>query len=136
MGNQRAGAQSRNTRNTVLGVLLIQTIVMLVLSAALLLLKGKVVAYSALLGGLVYILPNLYIALRTLPHRAGSTAGMVLAQLYVGQIWKMALSVAGFAAIFIWVKPLSPFPIFGTFILLQLLGMALLMKSTKQFLKL
>ncbi len=135
MGNQRAGTLSRNTRKDVLGILLIQAIVMLVLSAALLL-KGNVVAYSALLGGLIYIVPNLYVALRILPHRAGSTAGMVLAQLYVGQIWKMALSVAGFAATFIWVKPLSPFSIFGTFILLQLLGMALLMKSTKQFLKL
>jgi ATP synthase protein I len=135
MGNQRAGALSRDTRKEVLGVLLIQTIVMLVLSAALLL-KGNVEAYSALLGGLIYLVPNLYVALRTLPHRAGSTAGIVLAELYIGQIWKMALSVAGFAATFIWVKPLSPFSIFGTFILMQFLGMVLLMKSKKRFLKL
>ena len=135
MGSQRAGALSRDTRKDVLAVLLIQACVMLVLSAVLLL-KGYVVAYSAFLGGLIYLVPNLYVALRTLPHRAGSTAGMVLAQLYAGQIWKMALSVAGFAATFIWVKPVSPFSIFGTFILMQLLGMVLLMKSKKRFLKL
>ncbi len=134
MGNQREGVLSRKTRKEVLGVLLIQTIVMLLLSAVLLL-KGNVMAYSALLGGLIYLVPNLYVTLRTLPHRAGSTAGMVLAQLYVGLIWKMALSVAGFAATFIWVNPLSPFSIFGTFILLQMLGMVLLM-SEKRFLKL
>ncbi len=135
MGNQRTGAQSRDTGKDVLGILLIQAIVVLLLSAALLL-KGNVLAYSALLGGLIYLIPNLYVTLRTLPHRAGSTAGMVLAQLYIGQIWKMALSVAGFTATFIWVKPLSPFSIFGTFILLQLLGMLLLMMSRQRFLKL
>jgi ATP synthase protein I len=135
MGNQRIGTQSRNARQQILGVLLIQTIVMLALSAVLLL-KGYVVAYSAFLGGLIYLVPNLYVALRTLPHRAGSTAGMVLAQLYAGQIWKMALSVAGFTATFVLVDPISPFSIFGAFILLQLLGMALLMMSRKRFLKL
>lgn len=135
MGNQRIGTQSRDTRQKILDVLLIQTIVILVLSAALLLM-GDVLAYSALLGGLIYIVPNLFVVLRSLPHRAGSGAGRVLAELYLGQIWKMALSVAGFTATFVWVHPISPFSIFGAFILLQLLGMVLLMMSRKRFLKL
>ncbi|MCP8688323.1 ATP synthase subunit I [Marinobacterium sedimentorum] len=136
MGNQRTGTQSRDTRQQILGVLLIQTIVMLVLSAALLLLMGDVLAYSALLGGLIYIVPNLFVALRSLPHRAGSRARKVLAELYIGQIWKMALSVAGFTATFVWVHPISPFSLFGSFILLQLLGMLLQVKLKNRFLKL
>lgn len=109
--------------------------VVLALSAALLL-KGGVEAYSALLGGLVYVLPNLYIAIRTLPHRPGSSARKVLVQLYAGQIWKMVLAVAGFAAVFAWVRPISPFSLFGTFILLQILGVLLQMKLKDRFLKL
>ncbi|WP_415892917.1 ATP synthase subunit I [Neptuniibacter sp. PT8_73] len=93
-------------------------------------------AYSALLGGALYLLPNLYFADRALRFSAGQNAKQALAEMYVSQIWKMALSAVGFAAVFILIQPLNPFSLFGTFILMQILGWIGQMNLNTRFLKL
>lgn len=111
-------------------ILLVQAILILLVSVACLLL-GNVVAYSALLGGLLYLLPNLYFTWRALHNRHADSARRVLVIMYASEIGKMMLAVALFSATFLLVQPLSPFSLFGTFILLQLSGWMLQLKLFK-----
>ncbi len=134
-GNPKQGAHSRKTRGRIFRILLIQATVCLALVTALLLV-GLETAYSAFLGGVIYLLPTLYFADRALRFSAGQTAKQALAEMYMSQIWKMALSAVGFAAVFILIHPLNPFPLFGTFILMQILGWIGQMKLNTRFLKL
>ncbi|MFC6670618.1 ATP synthase subunit I [Marinobacterium aestuariivivens] len=106
----------------VLQILLLQTAIALLLCGGLLLFAGRVESWSALLGSLIYLVPNLYFAVKTLSRRRGLTGPKVLAAMYIGQIWKMALAILGFSLVFVLVQPLSPFSLFGAFILQQLIG--------------
>jgi len=92
-------------------------------------------AYSALLGGLLYLLPNIFFAWRVLSRQSNTPRG-VLADMYIGEIWKMAITILLFAVIFILVPTVSPFPLFLTFILLHILNWYLQMKIDYRFLKL
>lgn len=133
--NQRQGVHSRATRKQIFRIYLIQAVVALGLSGALLL-KDLVTAYSALLGAGLYLIPNLYFASRALKSKPGQTANRALAEMYVSEIWKMGISILLFAAVFILVRPLSPFSLFGTFILMQLIGWYAQVKLNNRFLKL
>ena len=134
-GNRTQGTHSRKTRRQTFKIFLIQAVVTLVVSTALLLVN-HVSAWSALLGGGLYLLPNLYFAHRALTFRQQQSARMALAEMYVSQIWKMGISVLLFAATFILIQPLNPFSLFGTFILMQTIGWVGQMKLNKRFLKL
>ncbi|NQZ31118.1 MAG: ATP synthase subunit I [Oceanospirillaceae bacterium] len=96
--------------------------------------------YSALLGGLIYLIPYAYAANRILIDAAHTTAeqsaNRTLADLYIGQIWKMVIGALLFALVFVLVKPLSPFSLFGTYIAVQALGWYLQMRADKRFIKL
>ncbi|OUS39832.1 hypothetical protein A9R01_00110 ['Osedax' symbiont bacterium Rs2_46_30_T18] len=102
--------------------------------------KSWVIAYSAFLGGLIYLLPYTYLANRILTKRrrtdAENTPNRALAELYIGQIGKMVITAMLFALVFVLVKPLSPFSLFGTYIAIQALGWWLQMNADKRFIKL
>lgn len=134
-GNLKQGAHSRKTRGRIFRIFLIQAVICLLLCSGLLLVSLET-AYSALLGGALYLLPNLYFADRALRFSAGQSAKQALAEMYVSQIWKMALSAVGFAAVFILIQPLNPFSLFGTFVLMQILGWIGQMNMKTRFLKL
>ncbi|MDY6890631.1 MAG: ATP synthase subunit I [Pseudomonadota bacterium] len=126
-------AVSVRDRRTIEGfrrILLHQAALILCVSAACLLL-GVTQAYSALLGGLLYLLPNLYFAWRALRRQGTDSAQRIVIRMYASEIGKMTLAVALFSATFQLVQPLSPFPLFGTFILLQLSGGILQLKQCK-----
>ncbi|MBA4502893.1 ATP synthase subunit I [Marinobacterium marinum] len=121
---QAPAAVSRHVRRSFrafMRILLMQAVLVLLVSAACLLM-GVVEAYSALLGGVIYLLPNLYFTWRTLGNRQAIGARGVLVSMYASEIGKMMLVVALFSSTFMLVQPLSPFSLFGTFILLQLSG--------------
>ncbi|MGB0466009.1 MAG: ATP synthase subunit I [Pontibacterium sp.] len=132
---QKQGNHSRATRKQVFRIYLIQAMIGITLSA-ILLLKDTVTAYSALLGAGLYLIPNLYFASRVLKSKSGQTANRALAEMYLSEIWKMGISIVAFAAVFILVQPLSPFSLFGTFILMQITGWFTQMKLNNRFLKL
>lgn len=77
-------------------------------------------AYSALAGGAIYLIPNLYLVNRHFKREAAKSAQATLAELYAGQLWKMALMAVGFALAFVLIEPLSAFSLFVTLIVLQL----------------
>lgn len=134
-GNRKHGVHSQRTRNRIFKIFLIQAGICVALSAALLA-HSLVTAWSALLGGGLYLLPNLYFAHRALTFREKQSAKMALAEMYMSQIWKMSISILAFAAVFILIQPLNPFSLFGTFILMQISGWIAQMNMNKRFLKL
>ncbi|MCW8886324.1 MAG: ATP synthase subunit I [Motiliproteus sp.] len=103
-------------------MLLIQMVATLVISGVLYPLAGMVNAYSALLGGLIYLIPSLYQAKKIFSSNNSNNIRVILRDLYKSEIWKMALTIVLFGIVFSSVKPIEPFPIFGVFILMQLIA--------------
>ncbi|MBR9827062.1 MAG: F0F1 ATP synthase subunit I [Oceanospirillales bacterium] len=130
---QAPAAISRHQRRSYrefMRIFLIQAILILLVSSACLL-HSAVAAYSALLGGMLYLVPGLYFTWRALGNKDANSAQRVLLSMYASAIGKMMLAVALFSATFMLVQPLSPFSLFGTFMLLQLSGWMLQLKLYK-----
>lgn len=80
---------------------------------------SDVVAFSALLGGLIAVIPNGFLAARLLAPRAAS-AKALLRSAWVGEIGKLLLTALLFGAVFALVRPVSAPAVFGGFIAAQL----------------
>jgi len=76
-------------------------------------------SYSAVLGGVVCILPTLYFATKIFKHAGARAAPKIIQALYWGEAVKIILSVGLFALIFLTVK-LSASAFFVTFVVVQL----------------
>ncbi|MCJ8338447.1 MAG: ATP synthase subunit I [Pseudomonadales bacterium] len=137
--SRKTRGHTQVVRQKTLKILFVQLVVICCI-ALLLSFKSWAIGYSALLGGLIYLLPYSYLANRILTKRritdAENTPNRALAELYIGQIWKMVITAMLFALVFVLVKPLSPFSLFGTYIAIQALGWWLQMRADKRFIKL
>ena len=91
---------------------------------------GHVAGYSALLGGLICVAPNTFLAIRlALVPRALGARALVRAA-YIGELGKLALTALLFGVVFVVVKPLAVLPLFAGFIVAQLVVFAgLLMRD-------
>ena len=93
----------------------------IVLAAALWGVLGVVAGYSALLGCLVSVLPNAFLAMRlSVPRRDPGAKALVRAA-YIGEIGKVALTVLFFSIVFVVVRPLAAGPFFAGFIVSALM---------------
>ncbi len=82
---------------------------------------GRISGYSALLGGLICVIPNAFLALRlAVPRREPGAQALVRAA-YIGELGKLVLTVLMFGAVFITVRPLAAGPLFAGFIVAQLM---------------
>lgn len=80
---------------------------------------GRTAALSAVLGGLICVIPNAFMALRMIAGGAGHDPRRMLRASYVGAAGKLALTAALFAAVFVLVRPLAAGWLFGAFVLTQ-----------------
>jgi len=134
--HRKPGVHARIALQQFKKIFLIQVVSLIVIAGASLL-HSMSAAWSALLGGLIFLLPSYVFAWRALIAKsAKSTPGAVIAQLYTSEIWKMGLSIALFSAVFILIQPLNPFSLFGTYIWLQLTGFVAQLRLNNRFLKL
>ncbi len=113
------GNTSEKSISKIYRTLLIQLLLTLALSALLTLFSG-VRGYSALLGGMIYLLPTYYFARRMLNQQHEDDVRQALGSFYKSEIWKMVLTAVLFGVVFTTVKPLDPFSLFGAFVLMQL----------------
>ena len=91
---------------------------------------GPVAGYSALLGSLTCVIPNAFLALRLAVPRPDPGARDLIRAAYIGELGKLAITVAMFALIFALVKPLVVAALFAGFIAAQLMTFAgLLMRD-------
>lgn len=77
--------------------------------------------YSAILGGLVCILPTQLFAYCLLKYSGAQAAKNIMRGLYFGEMAKIGLSIVLFATVFLVFK-ISAFVFFMTFILVQLVN--------------
>jgi len=101
--------------NQVMPVLLWQLLVSLAL-ALVLLFFGTVEAYSALLGGLICVIPNAYLAGRLLMKSGAGDSRVFLRAAFTGEVIKLLLTGALFAVVFVNIKPLNVLVLFAGFI--------------------
>ena len=76
-------------------------------------------AYSALLGGGINILATAFFALRVFSVRPGSTAKRMARAFYTGEVAKIALTAALFAAVLVWLD-VAFLPLFLTYVITML----------------
>jgi ATP synthase protein I len=106
---------------------------LLVLASLLLLMTDRVIAYSVFSGGFIAIVPQAYFALRAFSCRGARAAEAVAHASYAGVAGKFALSVAGFAWVFIMLRPISGLAVFAGFLamlVIQIIGSWLLLKGS------
>ena len=115
------GAKSAQLkRPKVFRVVGLQILVTLLVSAGALLIRGDLVlAYSALLGGAVCVLTNLYFAWLMFRHMGSQAAKEVVRSFYKAEAMKFGLTVVLFTLIFILVRPLNPISFFLTYAVVQ-----------------
>ena len=99
----------------VMPVLLWQLLVSLGL-ALFLLYFGTVEAYSALLGGLICVIPNAYLATRLLMKSGSGDSRVFLRAAFTGEAVKLLLTAGLFMLVFSTVKPLNILMLFIGFI--------------------
>jgi ATP synthase protein I len=117
---------------TIPRVLMWQFLVGAVLAAVLWGVFGKVVGYSAALGGLTSVIPNAFLALRLMVPRRDPGAQALVGAAWIGEIGKLALTVLFFTLVFTLVRPLSAAALFAGFIATQLVVFAGLLMRDKQ----
>ena len=115
---------------TIPRVLMWQVLVGAVLATVLWGVYGNVAGYSALLGSLICVIPNAFLALRLVVPRRDPGAQALLSAAWIGEIGKLALTVLFFTLVFTLVRPLSAAALFAGFIATQLVVFSgLLMRS-------
>ena len=103
----------------------------LVLLCLILLASDKVRAYSVFSGGLIAILPQSYFAMLAFRWRGARSAKAIAHSSYIGQVGKFFLSVAGFAAVFVALRPIDAPAVFAGYLLMlviQITGSWLLLR--------
>ena len=103
----------------------------LVLLCLILLASDKVRAYSVFSGGLSAILPQSYFTMLAFRWRGARSARAIAHSSYVGQVGKFFLSVAGFAAVFVALRPIDAPAVFAGYLLMlviQITGSWLLLR--------
>ena len=76
----------------------------------------RVCAYSLASGGLVAIIPQAWFAHMAFRRRGAKDARAIARSGYVGEVGKFVLSAAGFAALFIWVRPIDALAVFAGYL--------------------
>ncbi len=119
-------------QSVMLKLLVAQVGVGAVLAVVLWSIYGNVVGYSALLGSLVCVIPNAFLALRLAVPRRDPGAHALVRAAHIGELGKLGLTVLFFSLVFTLVKPLSAAALFATFIATQLVTLAGLLMRNEQ----
>ena len=121
---------THNYKATAYRILAIEAILTAVVALLLFITVNSVVAYSAVIGGVAYIVPNIYFTKYVFRHSAAESANLAVRWFYTGEAVKLMATVLIFAAAFLLIKPLNAAALFLTYILmwaLNLRGIFLLM---------
>lgn len=110
----------KKKRDSLIRQIILVQVIASILVAALLLFWDWVAAYSALLGGLICVIPNSYLAIR-ISFTDGLSAAQRTGRLIQGEAGKLIQTVLLFGLVFGWVRPLQSAVLLLSFIGIQLL---------------
>ena len=94
----------------------IQLVVTLLISAIYYLLNGRVAGYSALLGGLVFVIPQLYFGVTAFMLSGARAMEKIVVNIYKGESSKIIIIVIGFALVLLFIQPIDYFALYSSFI--------------------
>ncbi|TQV82706.1 ATP F0F1 synthase subunit I [Exilibacterium tricleocarpae] len=72
-------------------------------------------AYSLLLGGLICVIPNAYFASYAFRYTGARAAPLIARAFFWGETGKFLLTIVGFGAVFLLVKPLDVLALFSAY---------------------
>jgi len=101
---------------TVRNILLVQLATALGVAAIVWVGLGSERAIPTVLGGLIGVVPNAFLAARVMSPRAGSSAQSLLRAGWLGEIGKLVIAVLLFAVVFTTLEPLHPGFVFAGYI--------------------
>ncbi len=93
----------------------IKSVVLLFVSSTFFLVSGQVSGYSALLGGLIFLLSHGYFALKAFRFSGARSAKQIMKSFYQGEAGKIILCAISFTMVFKWIQPLDVAALFLTF---------------------
>lgn len=93
------------------------------LIAFLLLFWDRVFAYSGFAGGMIAALANGAFAFRVFVPYQAQQPGRLLARFYGGELLKLVITGLLFAAVILWLKPLSVGALFGVYFIVTMMPM-------------
>ena len=99
--------------------LICQLSVTVLIAAIAIPLSGATAAISALLGGLVSIIPNAYFARKLFQYQGARAAKQIVNSFYIGEALKMGLTIALFILVFK-LFHIIPLVFFSVFIVVQM----------------
>ena len=99
---------------------------LLIATALAAVLVDPVAGKSLLCGGLVFLVPQAWFAWRVFRYRGAGAARQVVQGFYRAEAGKFLLGCAGFAAVFVGVRPLHAPAFFGAYIVLYVVNGVLL----------
>ncbi len=116
--------QADNTNNKLAAykVLLVIAIITAAIAIILMLSIGRIAAYSAALGGIACILPNLLFVRLAFRYSATDSAGLAMRWLYIGEAIKIIVTVLIFALSLMWIKDLNIGAMLITYIVVLMLN--------------
>lgn len=109
------------SNQSIVSILLAQFVASLVVAGTGALVFGQTVAVSSLLGGVIAVVPNAFLAARLMSPRLADDAEAMLRAAWLGEIGKLVLTGLLFAAVFVSVRPLSGLALFAGFIAAQMM---------------
>jgi len=101
---------------TVRNILLAQLATALLLAGIVWIWLGSGRAIPTLLGGMIGVVPNAFLAARLMSPRAGGSAKALLRAGWIGEAGKLAIAAVLFMAVFVTLKPLHPEFLFAGYI--------------------
>lgn len=85
-------------------------------------LDGVIAAYSSLIGGAIFALPQLYFGYKAYQYQGARSSLQIVQNFYKGESGKIILIASGFAIAFALVKPIDFFALYSTFIAILLMN--------------
>lgn len=84
--------------------------------------ESRLAGYSAIVGGLIFVIPNAYFAHRMYRYQGARHARLMVGNMFRAESIKLALTAVFFAAVFILMEPVHVPALLFTFAVMVVLG--------------
>ena len=109
--------EEKHSNFGIIRILIYQLVATVVLASIIWLFAGKVAGYSSVLGGLICLVPNIFLGTRLMLSNRNVSG--ILRATYLGELGKVILTTLMFGLVFFKVKPLNALYLFLSFMVVQ-----------------
>ena len=87
----------------------------LVISSGYYFFSGSIAAYSSFLGGVIFIIPQLYFGIKAFMYSGAQSIQNIVVNFYKGESSKIIIIAVSFALVFKFIKPIDYLALYSTF---------------------